>query len=249
MSVQVKRVMMATLVLVVSCGPGEDDPVEQDPAVACVMDTDCKGSRICQSSECVEPSVMPMADMGVGPMQDMTGPEPMQDMAGPNPIQDMSSQPGPPTCATTCARFESCYPGQSTMTECMTGCEQNLTQVQRACVTNASTCADADLCFENPDPDPDPDPQVDCIDTLQCMASQYCWYPDSALQGECQANDFGKSCQASSECAHGLCVFDSNLDDFGECTRECTGNSECPESWACTPPLPGANFNSNFCDR
>ena len=91
--------------------------------------------------------------------------------------------------------------------------------------------------------------ETSCLDAVQCAASEYCWQPEGAFEGECQASDFGKSCQSDSDCAYNLCIFDSGADSFGECTRGCTVASECPASWSCVEPEAGANFNTNFCDN
>lgn len=219
-----------------ACGPAEEDPQSE-----CSVDNDCKGDRICQDGSCTDPS---------GGNNQNTG---NNQTSGNNQSSGNNQTAQPATCAQFCEKVVGCYPDQVTQAECESSCNQNVTQSVRDCAVNASTCADADACVEsggnNQSTGNNNTQDTSCLDAVQCANTEYCWQPEGALEGTCQTNDIGKSCQEESECVYNFCLFNKAEDVAGECTRECTVDSECPEAWTCAEPPPTANYRTKRCIR
>lgn len=61
--------LLASPLLWTACSAGDDDA----DAVACMVDNDCKGDRICQNNQCLDPNAPPM-EMGTSPDMSPAGP-------------------------------------------------------------------------------------------------------------------------------------------------------------------------------
>ena len=230
-------ISFASLFITLSaCGPAEEEPQGD-----CSVDNDCKGDRICQEGSCVDPTSS----------NNSTTANNSTTMNNATSSNNQTAQPA--TCAQFCDKVVGCYPDQVTRADCESSCAQNVTQAVRDCAVSASTCADADACVEsggnNQPSNNQTNNDTSCLDAVQCENTEYCWQPEGAAEGTCQANDIGKSCSEESDCVYGFCLFNKSGDVAGECTRECTVDSECPGGWTCAEPPPTANYRAKRCIR
>lgn len=203
-----------------ACGSAED---------ACSTDNDCKGARICQDGDCVEP-----ADSNNTNNANTNNTNTNNENTNNSNTNNSNNSNNNATCAQTCAKATSCDP-TLTKDECESGCNANVNQATRNCITNAPTCADAEACFGNANNANNASSGIgaSCSINEDCD-SKYCKKPAGSFEGKCATNDFGDMCKTDNDCEYGACLYrDLENDIFGYCTNTCSSFTDCPTFWKC----------------
>jgi hypothetical protein len=223
----------AALCAAAGCGGGGGDDDDNESS-ACTDDIQCKGTRVCQNGECIEPNVTPMPTAGTGGTGGAlaTGgsggslPKPTTGGSGGSGVTGGSgggtTDPQPTECIET--------GGTCTVNgDCCNFLEGNGVCVESHC---SDSCVDGDECTS------------DCCAALEggggaCVPSTYC--PSGGA--------LGSACSDSTQCTSGNC---NQL----WCTKYCSDSLDCEgDNWClltgggsymCFPGCPAAGCSSTY---